>query len=163
MSKESYVQLDAVRKALEEVIKDKNTIAEVLDLLNESTVTSIETAEDLTPKDNASSETGDKDGPPKVKQQYVILVSDPDKLIKKDLTGWVLQMPEDEDVREVVDGIKKAAYNYNASKKGQKYPVRNIGQAVNSVGNRFMKPYSIKVKTKEAVYVVTTDNVLPTK
>ena len=38
MSKEEYVQLEAVREALEKIVKDENAIEKVLDLLSEATV-----------------------------------------------------------------------------------------------------------------------------
>ncbi len=157
MSHQEYVQLEAVRTALEQFVKDENAIEEVLKLLGAS-ILSVDEAE--TPQVDSVSEKEESDVP-KAKQQFVILVSDSEGLIKKDLTGWVLQIPEDEEVRDVVEGIKKAAYNYNASKKGQRYPVRNIGQAIDAVGSKFFKPYNVKVKTKEPLFIVTTDNVLP--
>ena len=70
-------------------------------------------------------------------------------------------MPENEDTRDVVELIKKGAYNYNASKKGRKYPVGSIGSAIEGVGTKFFKPYNLSIKTKEPVLVITTDNVLP--
>jgi hypothetical protein len=157
MSHQEYVQLEAVRTALEQFVKDENAIEEVLKLLGAS-ILSVDEAE--TPQVDSVNEKEENDVP-KAKQQFVILVSDSEGLIKKDLTGWVLQIPEDEEVRDVVEGIKKAAYNYNASKKGQRYPVRNIGQAIDAVGSKFFKPYNVKVKTKEPLFIVTTDNVLP--
>jgi hypothetical protein len=162
MSKENYVQLDAVREALEQVVKDENAIEKVLTLLSDSTV-AVDTANqaEVPTEDGDSGEVDGEDGPPKPKMQHVILVSDPSGVINKDLTGWVLQLPEDEDCRSIVEGIKKAAYNFNASKKGRKYPVNSIGQAIEGVPTKFFKPYNIKLKTKESVYVVTTDNVLP--
>ena len=159
MSKEEYVQLEAVRQALEKFVKNEDEIQKVLDLLSVATVSVDETKPETEAEDAGTEKEGED--LPKVKQQYVILVSDADGIISKDLTGWVLQMPEDKDCRDVIEGIKKAAYNYNASKKGQKYPVRNIGQAIDAVSNKFFKPYDVKVKTKEPVYVVVTDNNLP--
>lgn len=158
MSKENYVNLDAVESALEQVGVDVEDIQKILSLLNEATV-QVDETKPVDPVDESTNE-GDE-GVPKPKQQFVILVSDPDKMITKDLTGWVLQIPEDEDVQEVVANLKKGSYNYNASKKGGKYPVSSIGQAIANVSNKFLKPYSIKIKTKEPVYVLTTDNKLP--
>jgi hypothetical protein len=160
MSHEEYVQLEAVRVALEKVVKDENAIEKVLNLLSEATVTVDETNTKETPE-SADSAGNEKDETPKVKQQYVIVVSDPNKEIKKEHVGWVLQIPEDKDISSVLDGLKKAAYNYNASKKGNKYPVSSIGQALESVSGKFFKAYDIKLKTKESVYVVVTDNTLP--
>jgi len=160
MSKEDYVQLEAVRTALEKVVKDENTIEDVLSLLSEAVV-SVDETKPIEPESVDDSEEGEDDDVPKPKFQNVILVSDPKGVIDQELVGWVLQMPEEEDFRDITEGIKKAAYNFNASKKGNKYPVTSIGSAIEAVPNKFLKPYNIKRKTKEPVYIVTTDNVLP--
>ena len=159
MTKEAYVQLEAVREALEKVVKDENKIEEVLDLLNNATVQVDEAtqAEEAEPAENESEESDE----PKVKKQYGILVCDKDGSITRDLVGWVYQMPENEDPRDVVELLKKAGYNYNASKKGRKYPVNTIGAIIEGVGSKYMKPYNLTLKTKEPVLLVTTDNILP--
>lgn len=161
MSQQEYVQLEAVRNALKQVVKDETAIDEVLDLLSAATVSVDETKPEALNELEAGETESEGEDLPKVKQQYVIVVSDPKKTITEELTGWVVQIPDDESVLTVTDRIKKAAYNYNASKKGQKYPIKSIGEAVESIGNKFFKPYDLKVKTKEAVFVVVTDNVLP--
>ena len=160
MSKEEYVQLEAVREALEKVVKDESAIEKVLDLLSDAAVQVDEAKQAEEPEAADTNETDESDEP-KIKKQFGILVSDKDGVIKQDLVGWVFQMPENEDTRDVVELIKKAAYNFNASKKGRKYPVNTIGQAIEGVGNKFFKPYNVSLKTKEPVLVITTDNVLP--
>jgi hypothetical protein len=160
MSREEYVQLEAVREALEKVVKDENAIEKVLDLLSDAAVQVDEAKQAEEPEAADTNETDESDEP-KIKKQFGILVSDKDGVIKQDLVGWVFQMPENEDTRDVVELIKKAAYNFNASKKGRKYPVNTIGQAIEGVGNKFFKPYNVSLKTKEPVLVITTDNVLP--
>lgn len=159
MSKEEYVQLEAVREALEKVVKDENAIEKVLDLLSDAAVKVDEAkqAEEAEVADTA--EEGSDE--PKIKKQYGIIVSDKDGIITKDLVGWVFQMPENEDSRDVIELVKKAAYNYNASKKGRKYPVASIGSAIEGCGSKFFKPYNVSFKTKEPVLVITTDNILP--
>ena len=159
MSKEEYVQLEAVREALEKVVKDENAIEKVLDLLSDAAVKVDEAkqAEEAEVADTA--EEGSDE--PKMKKQYGIIVSDKDGIITKDLVGWVFQMPENEDSRDVIELVKKAAYNYNASKKGRKYPVASIGSAIEGCGSKFFKPYNVSFKTKEPVLVITTDNLLP--
>jgi translation elongation factor EF-G len=162
MSKEEYVKLQAVVAALQKTVDNQETIDEILDLLSNATVAVDEAAKTEEEAIDASEETGnDEEGEPKPKQQFVILVSDTNKIITKDLVGWVLQIPENDDVATVVDSIKKGAYNFNASKKGQKYPVSSIGQAIANVPNKFFKTENLKIKTKEPVYVLTTNNVLP--
>jgi len=162
MSKEEYVKLQAVIAALQKTVEDQEKIDEILDLLSNATVAVDEAAKTEEEAVDASEETGnDEESEPKPKQQYVMLVSDTNKIITKDLVGWVLQIPEDDDVATVIDSIKNGAYNFNASKKGQKYPVSSIGQAIANVPNKFFKTNNLKIKTKEPVQIITTNNVLP--
>ena len=161
MSKEEYIKLQAVVAALQETIDDQEKINEILDLLSNATV-AVDEAAKVEEAVDASEEIGnDEEGEPKPKQQYVMLVSDTNKIITKDLVGWVLQIPEDDDVATVIDSIKTGAYNFNASKKGQKYPVSSIGQAIANVPNKFFKTNNLKIKTKEPIQIITTNNVLP--
>ena len=162
MSKEEYIKLQAVVAALQETIDDQEKINEILDLLSNATVAVDEAAKTEEEAVDVSEETGnDEEGEPKPKQQFVILVSDTNGIINKDLVGWVLQIPENDDVATVLDSIKSGAYNFNASKKGQKYPVSSIGQAIANVPNKFFKTNNLKIKTKEPVQIITTNNVLP--
>jgi hypothetical protein len=162
MSKEEYVKLQAVIAALQQTGSDQEKIDEILDLLSTNTVAVDEAAKLQEEAVDPSEETGnEEESEPKPKQQFVILVSDPNKQIKNDLVGWVLQIPEDQDVATVVDSIKKSSYNFNASKKGNKYPVSSIGQAIANVPNKFFKTNELKIKTKEPVQILTTDNILP--
>ena len=161
MSKEEYIKLQAVVAALQETIDDQEKINEILDLLSNATVAVDEVAKAEEGVDPAEETGNDEEGEPKPKQQFVMLVSDTNKIITKDLVGWVLQIPEDDDVATVIDSIKTGAYNFNASKKGQKYPVSSIGQAIANVPNKFFKTNNLKIKTKEPVQIITTNNVLP--
>ena len=162
MSKEEYIKLQAVVAALQETIDDQEKINEILDLLSNATVAVDEAAKTEEEAVDASEETGnDEESEPKPKQQFVILVSDTNGIINKDLVGWVLQIPENDDVATVLDSIKSGAYNFNASKKGQKYPVSSIGQAIANVPNKFFKTNNLKIKTKEPIQIITTNNVLP--
>jgi len=166
MNPESLVKLEAVQRALEEVNESPLNIEIVMRLLANDVVDVVGAAPEGEEESPPSSENEDPsepedDKPPKVKQQYVMLVSDPNHQITEDLVGYVLTIPEDNDLATVVGDVKKAAYNFNASKKGRKYPVNTIGSAIGVVSSKFFKPYDIKVKTKEPVYIVRTDDKLP--
>jgi len=100
--------------------------------------------------------------PPAPKKQFVVLLSDPrGKLPKNDLVGWVLQIPENASPFSLCDRIHKAAYDFNASKRGRMLPVTSIGEALESAGARYFKDADLWVKTKLPVAVVVTNNVLP--
>ena len=105
---------------------------------------------------------GDEEKPPAVKKQYVIVVSDPEgKLPKTDFTGWVLQIPESESPATTPDRVFKAAYDFNASKRGRLLPVKSVGEALESASAKFFKEAELWVKTKLPVAVMVTDNILP--
>ncbi len=99
---------------------------------------------------------------PHAKKQMVILVSDPEGVMPKiDLVGWVLQIPDNESCATTQDRILRAAYDYNASRKGQLMPVQTIGEAIEAVPARFFKEADLWVKTKTPVLVLRTDNCIP--
>jgi hypothetical protein len=105
---------------------------------------------------------GEGDDTPPVKKQFVILVSDPHgNLPDFDFTGWVLQIPEDASPASTTDRIFKAAYDYNASKRGRLYPAKTVGDALEGVPAKFFKEAELWVKTKEPVLVLRTDNEIP--
>jgi hypothetical protein len=105
---------------------------------------------------------GEGDATPPLKKQFVILVSDPnEKMPKYDLTGWVLQIPEDESPASVSERLFKGTYDYNASKKGRLYPAKTVGEAVENVPAKFFKEADLWVKTKTPVLVLRTDNEIP--
>ena len=100
--------------------------------------------------------------PPAPKKQFVVLLSDPSgKLPGKELTGWVVQIPEDASPYSTTDRIFKGAYDFNASKRGRMLPVKSVGEALESTGAKYFKESELWVKTKLPVAVVVTDNILP--
>jgi hypothetical protein len=100
--------------------------------------------------------------PPAPKKQFVVLLSDPSgKLPSKELTGWVVQIPEDASPYSTTDRIFKGAYDFNASKRGRMLPVKSVGEALESASAKYFKESELWVKTKLPVAVVVTDNILP--
>jgi hypothetical protein len=104
---------------------------------------------------------GAEDEGPKVKKQYAILVSDTQGIIKTDLTGWVLQLPEGESPATVRERIFVSTYDYNASKKGRLHPAKTVGDALESVPAKFFKEHDLWVKSKEPLLVIRTNNEIP--
>ena len=101
--------------------------------------------------------------PPPVKKQFVVLLADADgALAEKDITGWILQIPEDDSPAVTSERIIRATYNYNATPKGRRLPVKTIGEACEVVGPKFMKEENVWVKTKTNILAVATPNTIPT-
>jgi len=105
---------------------------------------------------------GEQEGPPPVKKQFVVLVSDPEnRLPKNDLVAWALQIPDSESPATIQDRIFRAVYDYTMTKKGQLYPARTVGDAIENVPAKFFKETDVWVKTKTPVSVLRTDNEIP--
>lgn len=102
--------------------------------------------------------------PPPVKKQFSIVLADNEGTLKgKDITGWIVQIPEDDSVTVAPDRIIRAAYEYNATPKGRRMPVETIGDACEVVTAKFFKEQNIWVKTKIPVFAVATANKIPTE
>jgi hypothetical protein len=99
---------------------------------------------------------------PRVPKQFAIMVSDPEGVLPQaDLTGWVLQLPEEDAPMTAESQIHKAAYDFNQTPKGRRMPVQSIGEACEAVPARIFKEHHLWIKTKEPVLVLRTDNKIP--
>lgn len=102
--------------------------------------------------------------PPPVKKQFSIVLADNEGVLEdKDLTGWVVQIPEDDSVTVAPERIIRAAYEYNTTPKGRRMPVQTIGEACEAVTAKFFKEQNVWVKTKIPVLAVSTHNQIPTE
>jgi hypothetical protein len=107
-------------------------------------------------------EPGEDDKAPAVKKQFVFLLSDPEgRMPKSDFAGWVLQIPENESPATLQDRINRAAYDYNATRKGRLYPAKTHGEALENIPAKHFKEVEVWVKTKSPVLVLLTDNEIP--
>lgn len=122
--------------------------------------------EEAAADDSASAAEGEGDDVPKVKKQFVIVLSDPNKELTQfsnKLVGWVGQISAEADVNTYLPKLYDAAYEFNRSKKGRKYPIKTVGDAMDTVQAKLLKKQGISVKTKEPVLILISDNVVPTK
>jgi hypothetical protein len=105
---------------------------------------------------------GEEEKPPPVKKQFVFVVSDPEgKLPKDDLVGWVLQIPESESPATTLDRVHRAAYEFNATKKGQLLPAKTMGDTLENVPAKHFKAVDTWVKTKTPVLMLKSNNEIP--
>ena len=140
---------------------DVNQVAEILKRNKVDPALLRQVVEEMNLLADAAAQADDEK-PPAVKKQFVILVSDPeDRFPKNDFAGWILQIPENESVATTQERIFKAAYDFNASKKGRLLPVKTIGEAMESIPAKHFKEADVWVKTKTPVLVLTTNNEIP--
>ena len=101
--------------------------------------------------------------PPPVKKQFVVMLSDPDgSMADKDITGWVVQIPEDDSVMTAPEKVISAAYEFNTTPKGRRMPVQTIGEACEAVSAKILKEQNVWIKTKTPVLAVAVNNQIPT-
>ncbi|WP_221029918.1 hypothetical protein [Actomonas aquatica] len=101
--------------------------------------------------------------PPPIKKQWCILISDPEGKLPEgvDFAGWVLQIPEGESPASTQERINRAAYDFNATKRGRLLPATTVGEAMENVAAKHFKETGVYVKTKEPVLMLRTDNRIP--
>jgi hypothetical protein len=140
------VDLELVKLILQRNVTDVRQVAQILEDINQEMAAQV-----------------DEDKTPPVKKQYVILLSDPHgHLDRKDFTGWVVQIPEEESPATTEDRLIRAAYEFNSTPKGRRLGLKTIGELCENIPARFLKDQLTWVRTKEPVLVVTTTNKIPT-
>lgn len=100
--------------------------------------------------------------PPAVKKQFITLIADNNGvLVDQDFASWVLQIPEEANPQAVIDKIHQSAYTYNATPKGSRFPVKSMGETLESVSAKIFKENEVWVKTKIPVLAVSCKNQIP--
>jgi len=94
---------------------------------------------------------------PKPKWEHVIVVNDPDNKLGTEFTGWVVVQQEGQDTGLVLSKLRDAVKEQNESAKKKKNILQNFGELFQSIKPKFLKEKGLKVKTKEAVRVLTVN------
>jgi hypothetical protein len=134
------VDLEVVQKILKENGVDVRVAAEILNQL----------------RDVIKEDAVEREKP--AKKQLLVLVSEPEDGLPKDLTGWVVQLLEDDDPTEVADKMVEVAKAFNDSPKGQRMPVESFGDAVQGIPSKFFRESDLWIKTREPVRIIPVKN-----
>ena len=136
---------------------DIEIVQMVLERANLTTLQQSQILEDL--KFESSQIAGDDREPPE-KKQYVIVVNDPYGKIAAtgfEFSGWVVQIPEDDDPHSALEKLHCAAHDFNQTPKGRRMPIKTIAEACEFGSAKLFKERKIWVRTKEPVLVLPTD------
>lgn len=95
-------------------------------------------------------------GLPKQKNQFVIVVKGDESMKDKSLAGWVVQIPEGDDVAETLPRLKRAAVATVNAQKRKKRAISTVAEAMQYSKRAFTKAENVNVKTKEYVQVLIT-------
>jgi hypothetical protein len=90
-------------------------------------------------------------GAPKQKNQFAIVVKGDESMRGKELAGWVVQIPEGDDVAEILPRLKRAAAATVNAQRRKKRPINTVTEAMQYSKRAFTKEQKINVKTKEYV------------
>lgn len=141
----SKISIEEVESALLKQNLDKQVVATVI--------------KDLT--EVVQEEKENRDTTPKQKNEFLIVLSDPnDELKDRDLTGWVVQMKQGDDAGLVLDKIRQAAHDTNAAKKRKKNIIKTLTCAFSGIKRAFLKSRNIMIKTKHPVRVLIANESL---
>ncbi|MFM8904247.1 MAG: hypothetical protein ACKOIB_03240 [Verrucomicrobiota bacterium] len=136
------VDIEVVQRVLKENGVDVRLTAEILKQIRDAV------AEDAVEREKP------------VKKQHLVLVSEPEEGLPNDLVGWVVQLPADDDPRDVAGKIAEAASAFNATPKGERVPVQSFGDACQSLPAKALKERYVWIKTREPVRVIAVKNSL---
>jgi hypothetical protein len=93
----------------------------------------------------------------KVKKQWVVVAYDPDnKLAALDVFAFVAQIDAAEKPDAILGYVAAARNSYNLTKKGKKFPVKNLAEAFDRIPRKFTKEAGYLPKNKDAIVVVKT-------
>ena len=101
---------------------------------------------------------GDDREPPE-KKQFVVILNDPYGKLPKtgfEFSGWVVQIPEDDDPHSALEKLHCAAHDFNQTPKGRRMPIKTIAEACEFGSAKLFKERKIWVRTKEPVLVLPT-------
>ena len=96
----------------------------------------------------------ERGGVPKLKNQFVIVVKGDESMRDKTLCGWVLQIPEGDDIAHTLPRLKRAALATYAAQKRKKNRIDTVEAAMRYSKRKFTKAENVHVKTKEFVQAV---------
>lgn len=140
------VDLELVKVILQRNGLDIKTVAQVIEDINIEVLAQVD----------------DEEKVPPVKKQFVMMVSDPEEILKdKHLVGWVLQIPEEDSPYLAEERLFRSAYEHNLTKKGRRMPVKTIAEVCEFVSSRVTKEQNVWIKNKEPVLLLTTRNQVP--
>lgn len=92
---------------------------------------------------------------PKTKFEFVILLNDKDGFLKdKEIAGWVVQKPVDDDAGMIMSKLWDAAKTQNETTRKKANLITDLSSLFENIKAKFTKEKNVKVKTKELTRVI---------
>lgn len=95
---------------------------------------------------------------PKQKWEFVIVLNDKEGLLKgKEIAGWVVQKPSEDDANLILSKLADAAKAQNEVTKKKANRIDDLVSLFEHIKSKFTKEKNVRVKTKELARVLITD------
>lgn len=129
-------------------------------VLKRTTLTALQQTQILEDLKFESKQVDTDDREPPEKKQFVVIVRDPYGKLGAtgfEFSGWVVQIPEDDDPHSALEKLHCAALDFNLTPKGRRMPIKTIAEACEFGSAKLFKERKIWVRTKEPVLVLATN------
>ncbi len=129
-------------------------------VLKRTTLTALQQTQILEDLKFESKQVAGDDREPPEKKQFVVILNDPYGKLPKtgfEFSGWVVQIPEDDDPHSALQKLHCAAHDFNQTPKGRRMPIKTIAEACEFGSAKLFKERKIWVRTKEPVLVLPTN------
>lgn len=93
----------------------------------------------------------------KPKWEHLIVLNDPENKLGSEWTGWVIVQQEGQDAGLALSKLRDAVKEQNESAKRKKTILKSFGELFQDLKPKFLKEKGLKIKTKEAVRVLTVN------
>jgi len=98
---------------------------------------------------------------PKQKYEHVIVLYDKENVLEgKEIAGWVVQKPYDDDANLILSKLADAAKAQNEVTKKKKNRIDDLVSLFEHLKSKFTKEKKVKIKTKELTSVIITNGKL---
>ena len=95
---------------------------------------------------------------PKAKWEFVIVLNDKEGHLKgKEIAGWVVQKPLEDDANLILSKLADAAKSQNEVTKKKANKITDLVSLFEHLKSKFTKEKNLRIKTKELTRVLVTD------
>lgn len=92
-----------------------------------------------------------------LKNEFLIVLNDPEGKIKDEFSGWVITQSEGMDSSLALSKLTDAVRNQNEVTKKKKNIIKSFSELFHGLKPKSLKEKGLKIKTKSAVRVITVN------
>jgi hypothetical protein len=98
---------------------------------------------------------------PKIKKRLAVVITYADqKPNVEDFCAFIVQIPEEANHLQIPEKLQQVAKAFNGTKKGQRNPLKTVGETFESASPKFFKTEGLQSKSKYPSVIITARNAL---